>query len=81
MLRPATVEGNKGLMTEDVMAQALERRARTTATAAEQVVDRLDSYSQAQHAELLKAARIRAQAKQARRERARAAAARLRSAS
>lgn len=64
------------------MAPALKQRTQAIATAAEQVVARLDSYSQAAHAEGLKAARERAQAKRAaRRERARAAAARLRNAS
>jgi hypothetical protein len=48
-------------------------------TAAEQVVARLDSYSQEQHAERIKAAREHAKARRAKRaERAQAAAARMR---
>ncbi|MCH1867061.1 hypothetical protein [Nocardioides sp. CFH 31398] len=61
------------------MAHALKQKQSTTA--AQQVVARLDSYSQAEHVAHLEAARVRTEArKQARRERARAAAARLRSA-
>lgn len=64
------------------MAPALKQRTHTAATAAEQAVDRLDSYSQEQHGALLEAARQRAEEKRAeRRERAAAAAARLRNAS
>ncbi|WP_235734374.1 hypothetical protein [Nocardioides alcanivorans] len=61
------------------MAPTLKHRKQAPATAAEQVVARLDSYSQEEHAELLQAARERTEAKRAARlERARAAAARLR---
>ena len=64
------------------MTPALKQLKQTTATAAEQVVARLDSYSQEEHIELIKAARERTGAKRAaREERARAAAARLRNAS
>lgn len=57
------------------MASALKQ-----ATAAEQAVTRLGSYSQDEHRDNLAAARERIEARKARRERARAAAARLRSA-
>lgn len=64
------------------MAHTLKQRKQATATAAEKVVTRLDTYSQEEHVELINAARQRTEAKgAARRERARAAAARLRSAS
>lgn len=64
------------------MAPALKQRKQATATAAEQVVARLDSYSQEEHTELLEAARERTNAKRAARQaRARSAAARLRNAS
>jgi len=60
------------------MAPALKQKQ---ATAAEQVVARLDSYSQEEHRAQLEAARVRLEGrKRARRERARAAAARLRTA-
>lgn len=61
------------------MAPALKQAVRT---AAEQVVARMDSYSQEAHTEGIKAARERAHAKRAaRKARAQAAAARLRTAS
>lgn len=59
------------------MAPALKQKQATTA--AEQVVARLDSYTQDEHQAHLEAARNRVETrKQTRRERARAAAARLR---
>lgn len=64
------------------MPRTLRQRKRVTATAAEHIVARLDSYSQEEHAELINAARERAASRRAARtERARAAAARLRNAS
>lgn len=64
------------------MAPALKQRTQSVASAAEQVVARMDSYSQDAHTEGIKAARERALAKRAARKgRAAAAAARLRDAS
>lgn len=64
------------------MAPVVKHRKQTVATAAEQVVARMDSYSQEAHAEGIRAARERALAKRAaRKDRAAAAAARLRNAS
>lgn len=62
------------------MAPTLKLRRQVAASAAEEVVARFDSYSQDAHAQGIKAARERVEKRAARRERARAAAARLRSA-
>lgn len=59
---------------------AAKVKQRHQVTAAEQVVARLDSYSQADHRDNLQAARERVAREQARLERAQRAAARLRSA-
>lgn len=64
------------------MASVLRQRKQASATAAEQIVSRLDSYTQEEHVERIQSARELADAKRAARaERARAAAARLRTAS
>jgi hypothetical protein len=64
------------------MAPALRQRTQSVASAAEQVVARMDSYSQEAHTESIKAGRQRALAKRAaRKARAEAAAARLHNAS
>ncbi|GAA2169286.1 hypothetical protein GCM10009845_35220 [Pedococcus bigeumensis] len=68
---------------EDVMTPATKLRKQTSATtAAEQVVARLDTYSQAEHVDAIKQARERGEDRRlARRLRAEAAAERLRNAS